>query len=67
MKLDRTVKDQKVFVKLGSVMEVQRAYLQMLANHKAGVDSGNPNWLLAERIRAFGSIIGTLELPIETK
>lgn len=67
MMQDKSVRDQKVFVKLSAVLELQNAYLQALVRHEEKRGSGNVDVLLAERVRTIGAIIKVLDLPIEIK
>ena len=74
MAKDNAIRDQKVFVRLGAVLELQKMYSEMsdkygcavnaaaatpTANNKAGVDR------LRTYKQALERVIKTLELPID--
>lgn len=62
-----SIRNQKVFVTLSAVLELQKEYQRLLALMAYQRNRSESDPLLAERIRAYSSVINTLDLPIEVK
>lgn len=64
MAKDNAVRDQKVFVRLGSVMELQEQYLRTCDDASKATQGGTYGSALARKA-AYENVIKMLDLPIE--
>lgn len=69
MEKNNAVRNQKVFVSLTSVLDLQERYLQIVAQAEKDYHSDKPhgNSYTVERKRAIEEVIDLLDLPINKK
>lgn len=66
MNTDKTVQNQKVFVRLSAVLQLQSQYKKILAYQGTATGDAENDCRVAER-QAFEKVIQILELPIEVE